>query len=147
MDKTGTLTTGNPTISSIIVVEGETEERALEFAAGLEARSTHPYARTIIHEAEKRNLIPIKMESMNDGEAGVSGKLDGKKIILGRADWVASEGATIPESLVQALEKSRQAGMGSSLRSVDGSAIALMGFAHDDARYGVGEAINELNSH
>ena len=37
--------------------------------------------------------------------------------------------------------------MGSSLLSVDGSAIALMGFAHDDARFGVGEAINELNSH
>ena len=57
------------------MVEGETEERVLEFAAGLEARSNHPYARTIIDEAEKRNLIPIKMESMNDGEAGVSGKL------------------------------------------------------------------------
>ena len=147
MDKTGTLTTGNPTISSIIVVEGETEERVLEFAAGLEARSNHPYARTIVHEADKRNLIPIKMYSINDGEAGVSGKLDGKKIILGRADWVTSEGAIIPESLLQALEKSKQAGMGSSLLSVDGSAIALMGFAHDDARFGVGEAINELNSH
>ena len=146
LDKTGTLTTGNPTISSITVVEGETEERVLGIAAGLEARSNHPYARTILHEAEKRTLIPIKMESINDGEAGVSGKLDGKNIILGRADWVASEGVIIPESLVQALEKSRQAGMGSSLLSVDGSAIALMGFAHDDARFGVGEAINELNS-
>ena len=147
LDKTGTLTTGNPTISSIIVVEGETEERVLGIAAGLEERSNHPYARTILQEAEKRTLIPIKMESINDGEAGISGKLDGKKVILGRADWVASEGVIIPESLVQALDRSRQAGMGSSLLSVDGSAIALMGFAHDDARLGVGEAINELNSH
>ena len=72
------------------MVEGETEERVLGIAAGLEARSNHPYARTILNEAEKRTLIPIKMESINDGEAGVSGKLDGKKIILGRADWVAS---------------------------------------------------------
>ena len=70
-----------PTISSITVVEGETEERVLGIAAGLEARSNHPYARTILHEAEKRTLIPIKMESINDGEAGVSGKLDGKNII------------------------------------------------------------------
>ena len=146
LDKTGTLTTGNPTISSIIVIEGETEERVLRIAAGLEARSNHPYARTILHEAEKRTLSPIKMESINDGEAGVSGNLDGKKVILGRADWLASQNVTIPDSLVQALERSRQAGMGSSLLSVDGYAIALMGFSHDDARFGVGEAINELNS-
>jgi len=146
LDKTGTLTTGNPTISSIIVIEGETEERVLRIAAGLEARSNHPYARTILHEAEKRTLSPIKMESINDGEAGVSGNLDGKKVILGRADWLASQDVTIPDSLVQALERSRQAGMGSSLLSVDGYAIALMGFSHDDARFGVGEAINELNS-
>ena len=99
LDKTGTLTTGNPTISSIIVVEGETEESVLGIAAGLEERSNHPYARTILQEAEKRTLIPIKMESINDGEAGISGKLDGKKVILGRADWVASEGVIIPESL------------------------------------------------
>ena len=147
LDKTGTLTTGNPTISSITVIEGETEERVLGIAAGLEARSNHPYARTILHEAEKRTLSPIKMESINDGEAGVSGKLDGKKVILGRADWLASQDVTIPDSLVQALERSRQAGMGSSLLSVDGYAIALMGFSHDDARFGVSEAINELNSH
>ena len=147
LDKTGTLTTGNPTISSIIVADRETEERVLGIAAGLEVRSNHPYARTILKEAEKRNLTPIRIESINDGEAGVSGQLDGKMVILGRADWVASEGVTIPDSLVLALEKSRESGMGSSLLSVDGSAIALMGFAHDDARFGVGEAISELNSH
>ena len=147
LDKTGTLTTGNPTISSITVADRETEERVLGIAAGLEVRSNHPYARTILKEAEKRNLTPIRIESINDGEAGVSGQLDGKMVILGRADWVASEGVTIPDSLVLALEKSRESGMGSSLLSVDGSAIALMGFAHDDARFGVGEAISELNSH
>ncbi len=147
LDKTGTLTTGNPTISSIIVADRETEERVLGIAAGLEVRSNHPYARTILQEAEKRNLPPIRIESINDGEAGVSGQLDGKMVILGRADWVASKGVTIPDSLVLALEQSRESGMGSSLLSVDGSAIALMGFSHDDARFGVGEAISELNSH
>ncbi len=147
LDKTGTLTTGNPTISGIIVVDGETEERVLGIAAGLEERSNHPYAKTILQEAEKRALIPIKMESINDGDAGISGKLDGKKVTIGRADWVTSEGGIIPESLTEALDRSRQAGMGCSVISVDGSVIALMLFTHDDARFGVGEAIDELNSH
>ena len=114
LDKTGTLTTGNPTISGIIVVDGETEERVLGIAAGLEERSNHPYAKTILQEAEKRALIPIKMESINDGDAGISGKLDGKKVTIGRADWVTSEGGIIPESLTEALDRSRQAGMGSA---------------------------------
>ena len=112
LDKTGTLTTGNPTISSIIVVEGRPKRECSELLLDWRhARITLCKDNTT--EAEKRTLIPIKMDSINDGEAGVSGKLDGKEVILGRADWVASEGAIIPESLVQALEKSRQAGMGS----------------------------------
>ena len=147
LDKTGTLTTGNPTISGLFVAEGESEERALRIAAGLESRSNHPYARTILKEVENRSLVPFEVYSINDGEAGVSGKMNGKKAILGRADWVASEGVTIPESIEKALSQSREAGSGSSLLSVDGSAIALIGFTHDDARFGVSEAITELDSH
>jgi len=147
LDKTGTLTTGNPTISGLFVAEGESEERALRIAAGLESRSNHPYARTILKEVENRSLVPFEVYSINDGEAGVSGKMNGKKTILGRADWVASEGVTIPESIEKALSQSREAGSGSSLLSVDGSAIALIGFTHDDARFGVSEAITELDSH
>ena len=147
LDKTGTLTTGNPTISGLFVAEGESEERALRIAAGLESRSNHPYARTILKEVENRSLVPFEVYSINDGEAGVSGKMNGKKTILGRADWVASEGVTIPESIEKALSQSREAGSGSSLLSVDGSAIALICFTHDDARFGVSEAITELNSH
>ena len=147
LDKTGTLTTGNPTISGLFVAEGESEERALRIAAGLESRSNHPYARTILKEVENRSMVPFEVDSINDGEAGVSGKMNGKKTILGRADWVASEGVTIPESIEKALSQSREAGSGSSLLSVDGSAIALIGFTHDDARFGVSEAITELDSH
>ena len=147
LDKTGTLTTGNPTISGLFVAEGESEERALRIAAGLESRSNHPYARTILKEVENRSLVPFEVYSINDGEAGVSGKMNGKKTILGRSDWVASEGVTIPESIEKALSQSREAGSGSSLLSVDGSAIALIGFTHDDARFGVSEAITELDSH
>ena len=62
LDKTGTLTTGNPTISSINVVEGETEERVLEFAAGLEARSNHPYARTIVPVSYTHLTLPTNRE-------------------------------------------------------------------------------------
>ena len=73
LDKTGTLTSGRPTISGISVASGEDESRVLRIAAGLEARSNHPYARTIIQEAEKRSLRPMSVTKIEDGDAGVLG--------------------------------------------------------------------------
>ena len=48
LDKTGTLTSGRPTISDISVAKGVDESRVLRISAGLESKSNHPYARTII---------------------------------------------------------------------------------------------------
>ena len=147
LDKTGTLTSGTPTISGISVASGEDESRVLRIAAGLEARSNHPYARTIIQEAEARSLNPMRVTQIEDGDAGVFGIHRGDSVILGRADWVRSQEVSIPNEIEEALEDSRNAGKGASVLSVDGSAVAAISFAHDDAREGVLETINELGSH
>ena len=146
LDKTGTLTTGNPTISNIFVVNGENEERALRILAGLESRSNHPYAKTIINEVEKRSLVPIKVTQIKDGEAGVKGKIREKTVTFGRADWLTSRGIMIPQEIHNSLNKSRKSGSGVSLLSLDNSVIAMFEFAHDDARKGVKDAISEFES-
>jgi len=146
LDKTGTLTTGNPTISNIFVVNGENEERVLRISAGLESRSNHPYAKTIINEAEKRSLEPMKITQIKDGEAGVTGKLGEKTAIFGRSDWLISEGTRVPQEIQSILNESRKSGSGVSLLSLDNSVIAIFEFTHDDARNGVREAIREFES-
>ena len=147
LDKTGTLTSGRPTISGISVASGEDESRVLRIAAGLEARSNHPYARTIIQEAEKRSLRPMSVTKIEDGAAGVLGVHRGDSVMLGRADWIRSQQVSISSEINEALEESRIAGKGASVLSVDGSAVAVISFAHDDAREGVLETINELDNH
>ena len=147
LDKTGTLTSGRPTISAISVASGEDESRVLRIAAGLESRSNHPYARTIIQEAEGRSLKPMSVNQIKDGDAGVTGNHRGNSVMLGRADWLRSKEVSIPDEIEEALEESRNAGKGASILSVDGSAIAVISFAHDDAREGVLETVNELGSH
>lgn len=147
LDKTGTLTSGRPTISGISVAKGEDESRVLRIAAGLEARSNHPYARTIIQEAEARSLSPMSITQIKDGDAGVLGTHRGNSVMLGRADWLRSQEVSIPSEIEEALEESRNAGKGASILSVEGSAIAAISFAHDDARDGVLETVNELGSH
>ena len=146
LDKTGTLTSGRPTISDISVAKGEEVTRVLRIAAGLEARSNHPYAKTIISEAEARSLKPMSITKIRDDSAGVSGSLRGKSVMLGRDDWIRSEGIRVPEEIENALMESRKAGTGSSVLSVDGTAIATIGFSHDDARDGVREAISEFQN-
>ena len=147
LDKTGTLTSGRPTISEINVAKGEDKQRALRIAAGLELRSNHPYARTILEEAQSLSLKAMKVSEISDGEAGVSGSLRGKKVMLGKPDWLISQGVRVPEELQVTLEISKKAGRGASLLSVDGEGIATIGFSHDDARDGVLEAITDLGKH
>jgi len=147
LDKTGTLTSGQPTLSGISLAKGVNESRVLRIAAGLEARSNHPYARTILHEVSARSLEPMKISQIKDGEAGVIGTHRGKSAMLGRADWIRSQDVSFPLEIEEAIENSRNAGSGASVLSVDGSAIAMIGFAHDDVREGVLEAISELGAH
>ena len=147
LDKTGTLTSGRPTISGIHVAKGEDESRVLRIAAGLEARSNHPYARTIIQEAENRSLGPMRISQIKDGEAGVMGVHRGNSVMIGRADWLRSQEVSIPKEIELSLEESREAGKGASILSLGGSAIAAISFAHDDARVGVLETVNDLASH
>jgi len=144
LDKTGTLTSGSPRMTGITVGEDENDYRALQIAAGLEQRSNHPYARSIIALANERSLTASKVTELTDGDAGVSGKLRGQKVMLGRADWILERGVEIPLDIDAALAESRQAGHGASVLAVDGRAIAAFGFAHDDARDGVDEMIAAL---
>ena len=145
LDKTGTLTSGRPSLTGVTVTSTETEERAIMIAAGLERMSNHPYARTIIHEASKRTLEAIDITEISDGQAGVEGVLEGSKTMLGRSDWLVSEGVEFPKDIDDALTRSRRAGHGSSILSVSGKAIAVFEFYHDDARDGVAELLQSLS--
>ena len=109
-------------------------------SAGLERMSNHPYAATIINEANLRSIQPSIISEISDGEAGVTGIIDGQRVMLGRADWLISEGIEFAEQILVALEESRKAGHGSSVLSIGGKAIACLSFYHDDAREGVSRA-------
>jgi len=144
LDKTGTLTSGRPRLVSIAVAGDETEESALRIAAGLEQRSNHPYATTIIETASERSKAITKITDIEDGDAGVKGSMRGLPVIFGRADWLMSEGIKIPYEIDSALADSRHAGYGASVLAIDGEAVAAFTFAHDDAREGVHEMVEKL---
>lgn len=58
LDKTGTITSGEPKVTDLIPAPGVQEEELLRLAFALEQKSEHPLARAILHRAEERNLSP-----------------------------------------------------------------------------------------
>ena len=82
-DKTGTLTEGKPKISSINN-NGTDEKLLLQFVASLERRSEHPIAKAIVEQASSMNIELLQPEEFQSTTgSGVSGKINGKKILIG----------------------------------------------------------------
>ncbi|WP_303852327.1 cation-translocating P-type ATPase [Seleniivibrio woodruffii] len=92
-DKTGTLTTGKLRVENVYTAVGYTEEKLVSYAASLEALSEHPLAKAVVTHAKEKNL-PLQHveEFVNiDGE-GVKGNLDGREVLVGKLDFLKSNG-------------------------------------------------------
>lgn len=66
LDKTGTLTEGKPSVSDVIPASGHKEKELLQLAATLANASTHPLSQAILGYTQSRNVVPIKLEQMNE---------------------------------------------------------------------------------
>lgn len=101
LDKTGTITTGQPEITDILPADGVSEDELLRFAAALESKSEHPLSRAILNgfafrggecpEAEDFAAVPGR---------GLTAKIEGYTVCGGNADFIR-EKAALPESITQ----------------------------------------------
>ncbi len=100
LDKTGTVTTGEPQVTKIIPSEDITENDFLKAAYSLEIKSEHPLSRAIVSEAESRGLIA---EDVTDFKViagkGLCGKIAGDEIRCGSVKFISSKinGKYMPE--------------------------------------------------
>lgn len=92
MDKTGTLTKGEPQVTALHVVDAESETQLLSVAAALEMRSSHPLAVAIIHEAWTRSIGTEPAESVIVVPGrGLTGQVDGREVWLGSSRFVSEK--------------------------------------------------------
>lgn len=98
MDKTGTLTHGNPKVVDIRPLSGHNETELLERAAALESHSNHPLARAIVAEANERYLSipPAGNFEIIQGK-GAQGLVGGKLFWLGSHRYLGQRGQETPE--------------------------------------------------
>nr|WP_235929838.1 heavy metal translocating P-type ATPase [Chengkuizengella marina] len=90
LDKTGTLTKGEPEITDLIVREGITHESFLIYTASIENHSTHPLAQAIVnHTKFEQKLKLVQPDFIEDIPGlGVIGKVNGKEFKIGNAEFV-----------------------------------------------------------
>jgi Cu+-exporting ATPase len=86
LDKTGTLTRGEPVVSEVFPQDGIDKEQLLRVAGALEAKSEHPLARAILKAAGAP--VPAVKEFKSHGGRGVSGIVDGQPARLGSAGFL-----------------------------------------------------------
>jgi Cu+-exporting ATPase len=93
VDKTGTLTEGKPAVTEIVACEGFTEGDILQLAAGVEKASEHPLALAIVAAAEQRGLaVPPVSDFDSPTGKGALGTVEGRRIVLGNAAFLAENG-------------------------------------------------------
>lgn len=84
LDKTGTITFGQPTVEQVVPVNNHSVDGLLANAAALEAHSTHPFARAVIRHVESRGIRPAVADSFTilPGQ-GAEGTINGKTYWIG----------------------------------------------------------------
>lgn len=104
LDKTGTITCGEPAVVRVIPLGGHTEAELLARAAALEARSSHPLARAIVGYAKLRGVTPEAAAEVQVLQGrGLSGRFNGEPFWLGSHRYVVERGQDEP-SIAQEVE-------------------------------------------
>ena len=141
-DKTGTLTRGMMSLSDVVTEEAE--HRFLYLAATVEAASEHPVARAVALGAEERD---IELGSATDFEnfpgLGVSGTVDGVRVVIGKAKLLADQGLLIPDRYLTETARVESAGRTAFLVGWESEARGVLGVA-DTLRTTARPAINAL---
>jgi Cu+-exporting ATPase len=145
LDKTGTITRGQPEVTDILLHEWtEGEDRLLELVAGAERGSEHPLGEAIVAAAGARGLTPRDPDSFSAvAGKGVEAQVAGRNVLIGTPLLMTERG--IPLSGITAeIESLQQQAKTVVVAAVEGNLAAVLGIA-DTVKDGSREAIAELH--
>ena len=110
LDKTGTITTGEPRVTDICPAEGFAEQELMALAAALEQKSEHPLAKAVMAEARERNISPADVEGFSAlPGSGLTAVLDGHVLYGGNMSFIGGM-TDIPNELARESERLAEQG-------------------------------------
>ena len=145
LDKTGTITSGEPKVTDILPAEGVSAEELLRLANTLERKSEHPLAKAILEYAKEQN---VSAEEVADFQAlpgnGLTARLDGKALCGGNDTFIGTTAPVSPEMKAQAAALA-EAGKTPLWFSYDGRLLGVVAVA-DVIKEDSPQAVRELQN-
>ncbi|MGH2596157.1 MAG: heavy metal translocating P-type ATPase [Actinomycetota bacterium] len=142
MDKTGTLTKGEPEVTEF-VADGLPESEVLSLVGAVERESEHPLAEAVVRYAEGRGVTVGQAESFENVPGhGALAKVGGRLVAVGNARLMEREGIDLGP-LEARREQMASGGQTAVIAAVDGRAVALIGIA-DAVRQTSAAAVSAL---
>mgnify|MGYP005843900409 CR=1 FL=1 len=143
VDKTGTLTLGKPKLTGVVAT-GMDDEKLLKYAASLEKASEHPLAAAIVAGADERDVKPGDTADFESHTGkGVSGLVDGVKVLLGNLGLMEDFGVATTE-LAERAEEMRKEAQTVIFVAADGKLAGLLAVS-DPIKETTPAAIRELH--
>ncbi len=145
LDKTGTITQGEPKVKSIVFESDADEDELLSLAYSLEKQSEHPLARAIVQYCEEKSIASLPVTSFKAiAGNGLEGEVDGI-LIRGGNEAFISKYATISDKLKNEATKLSEEGKTTMFFSKGEQTLGIIAVA-DTIRADAKEAIAELKS-
>ncbi|MBQ4409855.1 MAG: heavy metal translocating P-type ATPase [Firmicutes bacterium] len=143
LDKTGTITEGQPKLTDLVPAQGVSEEELLEKAASLESRSEHPLAKSVLEGyAQRGGGTPAEVADFTAlPGTGLTAVRDGKKLTGGSLKFL-QQNCRVDSALVRKAEELAQQGKTPLLFAEEGTVLGIIAVADtikDDSRQAVKE--------
>jgi Cu+-exporting ATPase len=144
LDKTGTLTIGEPNVTNVIAVPPLTEAEVLRLSASAEKPSEHPLGEAIVRAAGEKGLelAPVTDFTADPGY-GIDGVVSGKKILLGNLRMMQKRGLKL-NGLEEQANKLWEQGKTVMFLGIEGQAVGLIALA-DTLKPDAPEAVRQLH--
>ena len=145
LDKTGTITQGEPRVTDMIPVNGISEKELLSLACALEKKSEHPLARAINQKAEQDGLTAEEAEQFKAlPGSGLTASLDGAVLFGGSYKFI-SERVRVPDDAKEQSERLSEEGKTPLLFARDGELCGIIAVA-DVIKADSPQAIEEMRN-
>ena len=146
LDKTGTITRGEPKVTDVLPAEGISEEELLTMAYTLEQKSEHPLAKAVLEEAQSRELKPRVITDFTALPGnGLSGKTEGSSLLGGSYTFIREKIEENGEKMQQQAEQLAKQGKTPLLFVRDGKLLGMIAVA-DVIKEDSPQAIAELQN-
>jgi Cu+-exporting ATPase len=145
IDKTGTLTQGQPAVTAIVPAAGQDEASMLRLAASVESLSEHPLARAIVSAAKTRGLtIPTATDFTAPAGKGAAASAEGKCVVLGNAAFLHERGIDVAPQAAKA-DALRHDGATAIFVGIDGALAGVIAVA-DPVKPSTPDALSALRA-